>query len=914
MLRLCAVLVATLAVITAPALAEVTTGQERDIYILENEQMRVEVDAAGGARIRSWTLKPSGREMVALWNGAQEDGGALDDRAVFTAQRYDGAITRTGPDVGILRFEASDRSGLSLVKHISLAAGSPTLRITWALSNGTQAERTLWIRNFLLPGTQPQTDAHRYWISAEEPADGAPDAAGYFQATEPNVMALWDEQTGDGVMVHAPGVDRFYLWRGSREHPTFEWIYEPLAPGQEITAEAALVTVEGETTAPDWAALAEEHAADLRGPRLAAVEGWVDEATRFGVTAAERERGFWLSTGDGDHRQRLPEPLELDLPLEETRYVEVTLNSLGNLSAPIAVSVPDEVSEAVTPFLEVPSEIRRELLPIPGEALRITSGSRESLWLRVDSSELAAGTHEAELTLRVGEATVGIPLRLRVWPVKVDVERPFHVRGYSGGFTVWSGEEVTEQNLRNLEAILAKFTDLGGDVFDWAANWPQIIKNVRVAETGELLRDVATNEPERLQIEDMPELDFSYYDPWFELCREYGVLEVQSQVMAADHPQIGWKLLAPLYGADRIEIGSPEAERIVVWFWGEMRRALEERGFTGFFGKVSDEISPEFIPSYIGTAKLVREAGWRPFTTVTGMIARTAEHINAMDPWCDQWQLGFGSKDTFVDLLTTRYEVIEETHELPNDWVQYRNGGAKDTWSIRVFGEGNPVEVSPEQVESFEMLEDGEPMQKKGGSPWGNDQRGTVITGGALHDVLYISPSEGLPAEHTYTLKITVRRPSPDGEPLVEIDDSDVLWTYGGGSHPYRRPYHGGWIYPLLALYHDFDGYALWAFYHWNETERIIWLDQETGEITISPAYCGYRDGWHDALLLAQLQRERGDDALGRIMSEEDGEAPLAIDWSTSEIYRFRTIGNAADPVARNLARRAALQALAGEE
>lgn len=148
----------------------------------------------------------------------------------------------------------------------------------------------------------------------------------------------------------------------------------------------------------------------------------------------------------------------------------------------------------------------------------------------------------------------------------------------------------------------------------------------------------------------------------------------------------------------------------------------------------------------------------------------------------------------------------------------------------------------------------------------------------------------------------------------MEIDDSDVLWTYGGGSHPYRRPYHGGWIYPLLALYHDFDGYALWAFYHWNETERIIWLDQETGEITISPAYCGYRDGWHDALLLAQLQRERGDDALGRIMSEEDGEAPLAIDWSTSEIYRFRTIGNAADPVARNLARRAALQALAGEE
>lgn len=898
--------------VALPALAEVTTGQERDVFILENEVMRVEIDGAGGARIRSWTLKPSGREMIALWQDGQNDGGALDDRAVFTAQRYDGAIMRPGPESGVLRFAAADRSGLSLVKHISLSAGSPVLRLSWEMSNGTQGERTLWIRNFLLPGTRPQTDRHRYWVNAAEPVENAPDASGYFEPAEPEVMALWDADTGDGVMVHAPGVDRFYLWRGSKEHPTFEWIYAPLAAGSRIVAEAALVVVADATEPPDWQALALEHAADLRAPRLAELEGWVDEATRFGVTDAERERGFWLSTGEDEHRRRLPEPFELDLPVNSTRHIEITLSLLRDLSAPVALDVPEELAGSLTVFRDTPGENRRELLPISDGPLAMTSGSRESLWLRVSSAGLEPGAHEAALALQVGEARMDLPLRVRVWPVTVDAERPFHVRGYCGGFPVWAGGyEVDETRLRNLDAILAAFAEMGGDCFDWGANWVQILQHTRIAETGEIITEVAANEPERLKLDEMPRLDFSYYDPWFDLCRRHGVLHVQSQVMPADHPQIGWKLLGPACGANRVEIGSPEAERIVVWFWSEMRRALEERGFTDFFGKVSDEISPEHIPAYIRTAKLAREAGWRPFTTITGMIARTAEHLNAMDPYCDQWQLGFGSKDTFLDLLHTRYAVVEESYELPAGWRPYRNGGAQDTWGMVVLGEQGPVPVAPEQVESFELLEDGEPLRKKGGSPWGNADRGVAITGGALHETLYLSPREGAPEDHTYELRLTVRRPSPEGEPLVQIDDTDVLWTYGGGSKPFRAPYHRGWLYPLITLYHGFDGYGQWAFYHWNVTERVIWLDEETGEITLSPVYCGYRDGWHDTLLFSQLVREHGDDALGRIMAE-DGDAPLVIGWQATGIYRYRSIGNAADPVARNLARRAALQALAG--
>lgn len=896
---------------SALAWPEVTTGQEGDIYVLDNEHMRVEIDAAGGARIRSWVLKPSGRELIALWESTGDIGGALDDRAVFTAQRYDAAIMRPGPEVGTLRFEVRDRSGLGLVKTISLEAGSPALRVTWQLSNGSQAERTLWIRSFLLPGTGPQTEEHLYWVNAgDQSVEGAPDAGGYFDAAEPEVMALWDGRTGDGVMVYAPGVDRFYLWRGSREHPTFEWIYAPVPAGRSMTVQAAMVALEGETEAPDWSALAQEYGADLRGPRMAEVAGWVDEATAFGVTDAERQRGFWLSVGEGDGKRRLPRPLEIDLPRDSARYVSVTLNVLRDLSARLAADVPEDWAGGITVFRDTLGEDRRELLPPPEEPLTMGSGSRETLWLRVASTGRQRGAYEPTVALTVGETAVEVPLRVRVWDVSVEDGRPFHVRGYCGGFPVWAGGyEIDDAKLRRLEAILKAFAEMGGDVLDWNANWVQILDHVRVAETGEVLREVSEQEPERLDLDDLPELDFSYYDPWLELAKQYGVTRLETYMMHPGSSRIGWKLLSPAVGKGRVEPGTPEARRVMVWFWREMRRELAERGFEGLFCKVSDEISPEHIPSYIETAELARQAGWRPFTTITGMVARTAEHLNALNPHCDQWQLGYGSKDTFLDLVHTRYEVAEETHELAGPWAQYRNGGAEDTWVMRVFGEGGPVQVAPQQVESLELFEDGQPLQKEGGSPWGNTDRGVVITGGALHQVLYVSPREGTPEDHAYELRITVRRPSPHGRPLVTIDESDEVWFYGGGSRPFRRSYHSGWVYPVMALYHDFDGYGLWAFLHWNRTENIIWVDEETAEVTVSPAYCGYRDGWHDTLLLSQLIRERGREAFDAIVAEEN--AVLDVDMRTSGVYHFRTIVNAADPVAVNTARRRALEALA---
>ncbi|NOY79941.1 MAG: hypothetical protein GXP31_02935 [Kiritimatiellaeota bacterium] len=897
------------------AAADVTARKERETIVIENARMRVEVVPAAGGRIRSWRLKPDGRELIALWKGRAEIGGALDDRAFFTAARYTAAVMHPGPKNALVRMEASHPSGLTVIKIFALDAGSPVLAVRHEFRNGTQASRRLFVRNFLLPGAHPQTDAHLYWVNGKNERRGtrataAPDAHGYYLPDSDAWAALWHRETGDGVAVLAPGVAKFYFWRGSREFPTFEWLYPDVPPGRVLRTEVRFVTVDGQAEKPpDWRALAARYGRGLRKPVLSPLSGWVDEVTRFGITEEERARGFWLSIGVGDRKRRLPQTVPVDLPLDDSRWIGITVNVLADQRGPLRLTLPQQ---NIAAFLEVPGEDRIELLPVPAGPLTWQAGERRTVWLRVSSHGNKPGTVALPLGLGIGKSACEVRIRLKVWKVRIpqDAPRPFHVRGYCGGFPVWTGGyEVTDKGLKQLEAILAVFAEMGGDVLDWNGVWARFCGHVRIAGTNDMLAETAKTHPERIRLDALPRLDFSYYDPWFDIAKRYGVTRVEAYMADPRSPQWTWRLFDATVGRDRVKPDTPEARRVIAWFYREMKRCFEERGFQGFFCKISDEISPEIIPTYIATARTVRGSGWRPFTTITGMIARTARHIRAMNPYCDQWQLSWGLKDDFLALTHRKYVLSEQTHPLPPDWRPYTNGGARNTWGLRVLGPDGAVKISPDQVENFELLEDGVPLRKKGGSPWGNTDRGAVITGGRLHAWLYLSPTAGAPDEHRYDLRVSIRREAPDGKPLVRVDPTDEIWCYGGSSRPYRTAYSRTWCYPLMTLYHGFAGYGQWAFYHWNRTERIVWIDPAS-RVTVSPAWCGYRDGWRDALLFDRVRRRRGNEVFAALLGDSDA-ARLRIGFRQREVYTYRTVLNAADVLARNAARADALALLA---
>ncbi|MDP7248096.1 MAG: hypothetical protein QGF00_00700 [Planctomycetota bacterium] len=889
---------------------------KRGVYTIANRHFSIVIDSTAGARIRSWKLKSTGREMIAFWKGANEIGGALDDRTYFTAAMYKAAVIHPGPETVRLRCAAIHPSGMKVIKILAVHRDKPVLDVHTTYENGTQAERRIFIRNFFMPGTQPQTDKHLYWVNGiptrgkKEPVIADPKAHGYFDLDKLPYAALWDSETGDGIMALAPGWDQFYFWRGSKVFPTFEWLFSALPAGKKLVSHVRLVAVDGQKNQPDWIALAAENLKKVRAARLYPIDNWIDEATRFNVTEAERAQGYWLSMGEDKAKQRLPERIDLDLPLRSRRFITITVNALKTEKMPIKVELPENWRSSFDVSLQTEGKIRRELLPLPETPVSLKSGMHEKIWLDVKSDGRAAGEYDIPIMVHVGESKAKFTLRLKVWPVDVNIPRPFHVRGYCGGFPVWTGGfDMTEKKLARLEGILKTYAAIGGNVLDWNTVWYQVVRKARLAGTEDILAEIAAKHPERIDLENLPDLDFSYFDPWFELARKHGVTRVESYMSPPSNSQWQWRLLDSAVGKKRVKFNTPDGNKVIVWFFDQMRRYLAAKGFTGLFCKISDEISPGYIPAYKTAAVLVQKAGWRPFTTITGLIARTGKHINAMNPVCDLWQLSFGLKDDFLDRIGRNYTLDRKTIELKGKWGKYTNGGAKGCWAIATFGEDSVTGFAPADVEEFRLLEDGKPIRLMGGSPWGKTAPGTAYTAGSIQRHLYVIPADGRkPDDHKYELTVSLRKPSPDGKPLASIDPIDEVWCYGGGSRPYRGTYHRAWIYPVMTLHHGFRGYGLWAFFHWNQTEKIMWIDDETLNVTVSPAYCGYRDGWQDARLFKMLSLKKGRPALDNIVGSD--ESPLHVDFNSHEVYRYKTVVNAYDPVAMNKGRRQALSAL----
>lgn len=308
----------------------------------------------------------------------------------------------------------------------------------------------------------------------------------------------------------------------------------------------------------------------------------------------------------------------------------------------------------MTPAREVEEENAIVVEPLEGsQKISLKPGEAYRLWLSVDARGIDAGAYEDSLFLAVGEGWVGVPLRVRVWPVAVPDGRPFEVRGYAtlGDFT--GGYAVADSSLRQLDALLGAYAQMGGSVFDWTAVWARVLEQVRIDSTGEILTQVAGEDPGRLDLEALPGLDFSYFDPWLEVARQHGVDRVETYMEYPASSRWQWACLDPAVGKERVAAGTGAADKVIVWLYSELRRYFESRGFRGFFCKIADEIAPEHVPEYVRTAQLVRQAGWRPFTTVTGMVARTAEQVAAMNPYCDQWQVSLMLKDDFSKLTAT---------------------------------------------------------------------------------------------------------------------------------------------------------------------------------------------------------------------------------------------------------------------
>jgi hypothetical protein len=228
--------------------------------------------------------------------------------------------------------------------------------------------------------------------------------------------------------------------------------------------------------------------------------------------------------------------------------------------------------------------------------------------------------------------------------------------------------------------------------------------------------------------------------------------------------------------------------------------------------------------------------------------------------------------------------------------------------------------IPTDELEKLEVLEDGKVLRSSGGSPWGNRKQGIAFTAThLLGGAIYISTSDGRePKEHRLELKMVRRQADPSGKVLVSIDPTDELWFYGGPVRPDLLPYDRTWTFPVMALYHGFQGYGQWAFYWWQDTSRIVWIDAQN-HIEISPAYCGFRDGWRDAVLLHHLIQKAGRAVFDKLVGPQTTAAlrvgavrDPSYPNNARDVPSVTAMTNANDLLAVKAARRQALEILAG--
>ncbi len=860
--------------------AKVELSAKGQVFTFQHPLFSMEVDAKNGGRILSWKSTGEPREWVNRPDGMLAD-------SFFADSSYRGAILYPGPDHAVLRLVSEHPSGLKITRTITVSAAKSGAVIGYRLENPLQAPfrgktaNALAFREATLELMSPASKTITTLVRDRELPGG---------------MAI-THGVEDGIEV-------------LKEPGAVSWTFPEVEEGTVRTWTVTLTPFSDNDLSDG---LDVRHPASVISP----IANWRKDAAYFPITESHKRRGFWLSAGQGASRAIISSPVELDLARDDARFLSIDLNILEDRNTTVRVKVPSRWQNRIKAFLEQAGHERVELAPLSDDAVALKAGLVQRVWLSVDGGS-EPGEFSVPLKILVGEAAETVELHVTVWDLPRPTARPFHVRGYGSGIEYWNGgSAITPETSRRLGSIFKTYSDMGGDVFEWMVSMKGIAAHVKLRESGETLASVVSSNPERLDLKDLPALDFSHYDPWLESAKKFGITRVETYLSLGGESSSSWRFFVPLIGKDRVQLGSPEAAAVTVWYLTQLREYFTSHGFENLFCKIGDEIGVEQADKYIDSAKLARAAGWRPFTTISGMMARTVGEINRLNPHCDQWQLGMPAKDDFLDLLRSKVVVKEKRFDMPA-WdqraISYRNGGAMGTYGVETFGPKGFTRLSPRQVESVVVLEDGKPLLFSSASPWANQLQGRVFSAGAFNSHLYISPSGGdHPSKHRYELLVRIREKSEDGDRVAKIDASDEIWYYTGRPRPYLTPYETAWAMPMMAPYQKFEGYGIWAFWEWNSTERIVWMNDDDATMSISPAYCGYRDGWRDAILFAEAAGGCGADGLQGVMGQSGADA-LHVDLGERADMPFLEVRNSGDPGARNLARRRALEQLIKEK
>lgn len=571
-----------------------------------------------------------------------------------------------------------------------------------------------------------------------------------------------------------------------------------------------------------------------------------DYQALYAPTQPELARGFVVVQGRAPQSQLRLDKLEVDLGRQERDLVPITVAALSELD-----TVSLEVTGTGAKLCQVLLEQDYQLHPGMQTPLDINHPTR--FWLDIDSGTQNPGPYELAVKLSSSRGTeLTIPGTVTIHDVVLPQKRTIRMKPFSW-FDQLSGLDIQKPEARRrLEVFLDDMALLRNTVCDWGVmyNPNNVLPYVKIRGADQTLQ--AAGRAGVISINDLPDLDFSFFDPWIGGSAKRGmtVLEMNVHLTITEHDRAFVKAVLG-QGADDSD---DTCWKLLMWLYGQFRNYALSCGMTETWAWIARPHESDAIPISVQTARRYQEIGYRTYFANIDDVARDPKRLNQLNAQSDGWYLSYWQMHAFLDLTYQVWEPEKRQETIGTKWAAYENGGAESTWWTP-----KPYfsEAIVDRVRDVVVSVNSKPLQYKQGIGWANKEHGVYMYwDGSLYVCL---PDGGNPNEINLHVSYTLRQPT-QGKPAVRLDDGDQIWYATNGN--YAKPYAEARATAWRVCVDGTHGYSWWCYWLNESPNCIVWYDQETEQMIHSPTWHGLRDGNEDAAYYRVLQerlKARGD-------------------------------------------------------
>ncbi|NIR66605.1 MAG: hypothetical protein GWN61_20055 [candidate division Zixibacteria bacterium] len=387
----------------------------------------------------------------------------------------------------------------------------------------------------------------------------------------------------------------------------------------------------------------------------------------YAPTMEERTRGFIAVQGNSrpEPRPRL-QKLEVDLGRNERDLVPVKLVSLSELDT-VSISVSGPGAALCTSWIEKDYQLRA------GDRAPLRLPNPPRIWLEVDSHKHDPGVYELTVSLSSGQGTeLRIPGTVTIHDVALPEERTVGMNPHVCVVNLSWGAGYKPEARKRLEVFLDDLAMLRNTVCGlfYTYNPANVLHQVKIAGTDQTLH--TAGQAGIIDINNLPDLDFSFFDPWIAGSGKRGMtrLEINGRLYLSEHERAFAKAVL----GDDIVCSDEISWKMLMWLHSEFRDYAISRGMTETWAKIDTQLTPETIPDYVQTARRYQTIGYRTYTSNASNFTREATWLNQLNAQNDSWHMGYGNTPSFFELTrgtqgTTAVPLDE------GDQVWYNDGG-----------------------------------------------------------------------------------------------------------------------------------------------------------------------------------------------------------------------------------------------